>query len=293
MDSTANLISHSSTSINTSTIFANIEKLLSPTLPKNILKKMASELFSSNLGKFLLENKGLNGYWTSYAITGGLKQDDLSEIEYWMIHKSPLVLATRERFHIFQEAIQNKLKDNMIIASLPCGLMDDLLTLDYSQVHNIHLVGIDLDNDSLGMAKHNAQIKNLTNVDFLQADAWQLNINNEFDIITSNGLNIYEPQYKKILALYQSLNQSLKPGGTLITSFLTPPPSLTLDSPWTNYVAEDLIKQKAIFADIIGTAWQNFTLEIDFIKLLETVGFTNINITYDKQRMFPTIIATK
>ncbi|MBT6539895.1 MAG: class I SAM-dependent methyltransferase [Francisellaceae bacterium] len=293
MDSTANLISHSSTSINTSTIFANIEKLLSPTLPKNILKKMASELFSSNLGKFLLENKGLNGYWTSYAITGGLKQDDLSEIEYWMIHKSPLVLATRERFHIFQEAIQNKLKDNMIIASLPCGLMDDLLTLDYSQVHNIHLVGIDLDNDSLGMAKHNAQIKNLTNVDFLQADAWQLNINNEFDIITSNGLNIYEPQYKKILALYQSLNQSLKPGGTLITSFLTPPPSLTLDSPWTNYVAEDLIKQKAIFADIIGTAWQNFTLEIDCIKLLETVGFTNINITYDKQRMFPTIIATK
>ena len=36
----------------------------------------------------------------------------------------------------------------MQLASAPCGLMDDLLTLNYHNVSNIRLTGIDLDSDS-------------------------------------------------------------------------------------------------------------------------------------------------
>jgi hypothetical protein len=51
-------------------------------------------------------------------------------------------------------------KNNVQIAStsISCGLMDDLLRLDYSSCKNYHLTGIDLDKRSLDLAVQSAKV---------------------------------------------------------------------------------------------------------------------------------------
>ncbi len=78
---------------------------------------------------------------------------------------------------------------------------------------------------------------------------------NGYDIITSNGLNIYQPNDEKLIDLYKKFYQALKPGGILITSFLTPPPSISTESTWKNFDLSDALKQKVLFSDIIQVNW--------------------------------------
>lgn len=254
---------------------------------------LLEQLSDFELGRFLLSNKGLNGYWTAYIILHGPKQQNLHPLEAWILHHSPSVKATQERFRIFQKVLQKNLRDNITIASVPCGLMDDLLTLDYSNTHNIRLVGIDLDKKSLDFAQEQSKQLNISNVRFIQSDAWKLKNNEEFDITTSNGLNIYEPDDEKVIALYRKFYQALKHRGILITSFLTPPPAMSKESSWKNVNPQDALKQKVIFSDIIGVTWQAFRTENKTRLQLEGAGFEVLDVIYDSQGIFPTIVARK
>lgn len=264
------------------------------TLPLEETLNLLNQLNEFDLGQFLLKNKGLNGYWTSYVILHAPTKELRNPLENWMIHQAPVVKATRERFYIFQEQLQKHVKSNMTLTSIPCGLMDDLLLLDYSNTENVHLVGIDLDNESIELAQGNASMhmKEET-TSFMKKDAWNLGVQEQYDLITSNGLNIYESDDVKVTDLYKEFYKALKPGGTLITSFLTPPPPLAKDSPWENFNSEDVKKQKAIFGDILQATWQCFRTEIQTRKQLIEAGFIILDIIYDSQGMFPTILAQK
>ena len=80
----------------------------------------------------------------------------------------------------------------MKLASLQSGLMDDLLTLDYSQTSGVILTEIDLDPETLQEAEENYHRWNPpVTVEFEIRDAWQLGSIERWDLITSNGLNIY------------------------------------------------------------------------------------------------------
>ena len=68
--------------------------------------------------------------------------------------------------------------------------MNDLLTLDYSGVRNVTLATIDLYEDYIQLAKKNAEEYKFHNTQFIRNNAWDLGITEEYDIITSNGLNI-------------------------------------------------------------------------------------------------------
>lgn len=263
------------------------------TLPLQTEIGLLEELTSFELGRFLLQNKGLNGYWTHYIILGDHNVKEGS-LEYWVLNYAPAVLATRERFSIFKQKTNEILKSNMVLASIPCGLMDDLLSLDYLNKENIKLVGIDLDPLSLNLARQNSvkYNKNL-HIEFKLEDAWNLTELEEYGLITSNGLNIYESSEVKIIKLYQKFYDSLRKDGYLITSFLTPPPVLSPDSTWKNFSMDDVTKQKAIFGDILQVKWQAFFTEEQVRTQLEQVGFQVLDIIYDKQAMFPTIIAKK
>lgn len=182
-------------------------------LPLNEELDLLDQLSEFELGRFLLANKGLNGYWTSYIINHRFKKEKLHPLEEWILYHAPSVKATQERFKIFQKILQNRLENGMKIISIPCGIMDDLLTLDYGEIKEIHLTGVDLDATSLELAQKNAKKNNLINVDLLQQDAWNLNICEEYDILTSNGLNIYEPDDSKVINLYEQFNKILKTGG--------------------------------------------------------------------------------
>lgn len=291
-----NLLSHIGNEINLDldSIKREISSNQNLTIPHGQAFEIIDQLAQFELGRSLLYNRGLSGYWISYVILHGINKTDLSDLEWWILNKSPVVLATRERFRIFQSQLQNLLKSNITIASIPCGLMETLLTLDYSKITNISITGIDLDTDSLSKAEELALKSPLKKqIEFIKSDAWELNIRDQFDIVISNGLTIYEPDDEKVTQLYHKFLDSLRPGGTLITSFLTPPPIIDKDCCWKNYSPQDLAKQKLIFSDIVRTKWQCYRSHETTKTMLKKAGFNKIQFIDDTQSMFPTVIAGK
>lgn len=269
-----------------------LSELSSYTLSLEEEQDLLKQLTEFELGRFLLSNQGLNGYWTSYIISND-KKNTLHPLESWILQEAPTVMATRERYNIFKQQLQNHIHSGMEVASLPCGLMNDLFTLDYSSLSNLKLTGIDLDPESILLAKTNPNAPTGLKKVFKQQNAWDLDISNQFDILTSNGLNIYQPDDQKVKALYKAFNKSMKTGGILITSFLTPPPFLSDTSPWKNYSTVNAMKQKAIFVDIIQAHWQAYRTECETRQQLKLAGFEVLNVIEDTQGMFPTVVARK
>lgn len=308
-----NIISHQINQLDSFSVIINqiTQKIVTKgDLPYVTVEKqleILEELTLFPFGRFLLENKGMNGYWTHYMITHpkkgrltGLNSEGnpLTNLEKALLNSVPILLATQERFVHFQTYLQKEIKNNQRIASIPCGLMSDLLTLNFEQLTNIKLVGIDLDQASLTESKKLAKQLNLSNnVEFLHQDAWQLAINESFHIITSNGLNIYEPNEEKVVELYEQFYQALLPKGVLVTSFVTTPPSNMKEetSIWdfSKINSDNLLLQKIIFSDIIKARWQCFRTVEQTESLLLAAKFSKIKFIYDNARMFPTVIATK
>ena len=260
---------------------------------------LLDDLSSVELGRFLLENRGLNAHWTHRLVTyrpGSQPAGSMSALEHRIFETLPAVLATRERFGIFRQQLQALLKSNLVLASVPCGFMGDLLLLDYERHADIAIVGIDLDHEALDGALVLAKERGLAErVSLRREDAWISGVQNEFDVLTSNGLNIYEPDDSRVIALYRSFFDALRPGGTLVTSFLTPPPTLSLESPWNlgEVDQESLALQHLMFVRIIEARWSVFRTHAQTMAQLESAGFMNIEFIDDRARMFPTVIARK
>ena len=255
---------------------------------------LLNQLTEFELGRSLLAKKGLEAYWISYSIVQGPYLQLSHPLENWIIHKAPVFKSTQERFRIFQDQLKSYVKSEMTVASVPCGLMDVSLSLDFSHLENVKLVGIDLDKDTLNLANKNAEKNNKTSItSFLRQDAWNLEIDEKYDILISNGLNIYEHDDQKVVELYKEFFKALKSDGILILSFLTPPPSLSKESSWKNYNLEDALKQKAVFGDIIQAQWQASRTENQTREQLKAAGFKVLKVIYDSQGMFPTIIGQK
>lgn len=261
------------------------------------------QLSQFEFGRFLLLNQGINGYWTHYMlIYPWIKRDaqKITSLEKFLLEKAPSLLATQERFEIFLQENQRKLKNGAKLACVPSGMMGELLYLNFESIDldSIKLIGIDYDSQALEDAKSLAEQRNLLSpIELHHEDAWKMRFHNEFDLISSNGLNIYEPDDEKVTLLYQKFYDALKEGGKLVTSFLTPPPgfSETAECEWdmTAIVKEDLLTQKIIFSDVIEARWRCFRSTAQTKAQLESVGFEGIEFFYDRAKLFPTVIAYK
>nr|WP_199242107.1 hypothetical protein [Paraburkholderia sp. BL8N3] len=127
--------------------------------------RLVDKLSAFELGRFLIENRGLNAYWTHQLVTyrpGTVSAGSISDLEYRIFEKLPVVLATRERFGIFRQQLQALLRPGLALASVPCGLMDELLLLDYELHPDVTLTGIDLDQLALNDASDLAQERRLS-----------------------------------------------------------------------------------------------------------------------------------
>jgi hypothetical protein len=241
-------------------------------------EKLIDQLAEFPLGIFWLQNRGTNGFWTDYMIQhqyagrfSGRDSDGrtLTEFEKFLLDKFPLVVATQQRAVHFRNIIQRHVKEGAVIASLPCGLaLAEKLAADH------------------GLTKQ---------VTFYQADAWQQPNPEQFSLLTSNGLNVYEPDDGKVLQLYRHFFQSLVPGGALVTSTITPPPVVDPSSDWeiSKIDLEALRLQKILFADILKFNFASLRSTSQTVFQLEVAGFENIDIIWDECRVFPTIIAQK
>lgn len=269
--------------------------------------ELIDQLSQFNFGKFLLQNKGLNGYWTHYVLTHpwfGRKtrvndQDQpFNEVEEFLLDKAPLALAGQQRFQISLQECQHSVKNGAVLASIPCGMMGELLYLDYTGIQDISLVGIDLDPQAIQDAKQLAQKMNLTKwTDYLIKDAWYLDIKNEFNLISSSGLNFYEPDENKIIELYRQFYTALQPNGVLVTSCFTIPPYVNPEkSEW------DLTKiepQVALFAKVIIVELLEHGKSVAYRSTEQTkqhlmsAGFRDVKFIFDNARIFPVIVAKK
>jgi hypothetical protein len=219
-----------------------------------------------------------------------------TQLELFLLDQAPTCLATQQRFEIFKREIQTRLHDGVILASIPCGLTADLLDLDFSQISHFSIYGIDIDPESLIQSQQIAENLSIAgHCQFVQRDAWTLGYEGKFDVITSNGLSIYEPDNTKIVALYHQFFLALKPNGCLVTSFLTPPPIPGTKTEWDlkNVNSEHALLQKIVFADVLECKWQIFRSEELVRSQLLEAGFTEIEVFYDEAHIFPTVIARK
>ena len=266
---------------------------------------LIDQLSQFPLGRFWLQNRGTDGFWTDYMIQhqyeGRLTGRDpdgrtLTPFEKLLLDKFPLVVATQQRAVHFRKVIQRHLKDGAVIASLPCGLMRDLIGLDFTGIMNFKLIGIDLDQLSLALAEKLAAEKGLAQqVTFYQADAWQQPKPEQFSLLTSNGLNVYEPDDDKVVQLYRHFFRSLVPGGTLVTSTITPPPVVDPYSDWdiSKIDLEALRLQRILFSDVLRFNFGGLRSGSTTVLQLEAAGFINTEIVWDECRVFPTISAQK
>ena len=255
-------------------------------------------LVASDLGRFLIERGGLNGYWTYRAVSNPTLaiKPKLNAIEEFIFNKAPVVLATQERFQIFKEELQKRVAEDVVFASVPCGLMADLIELDFSGISRFTLTGIDIDAEAMEGGRLFAEEHGVSKYcEFIQQDAWNLDIKDRFDVLTSNGLSMYEPDDEKVTDLYREFFKAIKPGGCLITSFLTPPPIANQLSEWnqSRINGADALMQKIIFSDILNSKWQVFRSSETVKNQLEKAGFVSIEFIHDKASIFPTVIAKK
>lgn len=217
-------------------------------------------------------------------------------LENFILNHSPTSLATQERFTISKNIVQKYLNNNCLFASIPCGLMGEFLELDLCLDHTFSFHGIDLDLETLKQAKEYSKRKNLqNNCEFYQADVWNLNIKEKFDLITTDGFTIYESSDNKIVKLYRKFYKALRPNGVLLTSFLTPAPTPSNDTEWKmdKINQEHLLLEKIIVIDILNSAWINFRNTNLVISQLKEAGFNILEIFYDQCHISPVILARK
>lgn len=265
--------------------------------PDPELLRLRSALGQFELGRFLLDNLGLNGHWTSYVLLHpergrltNLSSDGtpLSELEAWLLNRCPIILATQERFEIARTLTQQQLQAGMALASLPCGLMDDLLSLDYSDLEEVELTGIDLDPEALREAEDRCRaLRPPVAAAFERRDAWQLDASDRWDLLTSNGLNIYVQDDDRCVELYRHVCQGLRANGIFLISFITPPQQ------WQPNQASDLEFQRLLFQRVIQARWNCLRDESQSRQQLQAAGFEVVEVHYDSQRMFPTAVARK
>ena len=185
------------------------------------------------------------------------------------------------------------------MVSVPSGLAWDLVRLETAGLTDLELIGIDLDAESLKLAERLSSQNKSTNATFTfsKSDAWKLSESGvgEVDVITSNGLNIYVQDRKRVVELYKSYASVLKTGGLLITSYMTPPPGIAIELEWNMSVInpEAMLAGKTVFADILDATWQAYMSTGDMKRVLTEAGFEDFEVHYDQAKMFPTITARK
>ncbi len=141
----------------------------------------------SELGAFVMAHGGLDAHWTDVVVThqsGSAR----NHADILLLERLPATLATRHRYGIFRQLLQAALRPRMTLLSIPCGTLTDLLSLDYRNAPEVHLIGVDIDAQALATARSRALQQGLP-VDLRQQDAWQGDIAAEADIVVSHGLS--------------------------------------------------------------------------------------------------------
>jgi hypothetical protein len=294
-----NIITHRIDNYNVSEELETIKQRILKGASVEEKMKWFNQLCEFEYGRWMLVNRGLNAYWASYLIYYDEYRNGMPSahpLEKMLLENSPGVLSSRERAAKNLKIIQNLVKENMSIASIPCALMNDFLRLDYKNIKKIKIVGIDLDPAAIQLAKENSKKYNLEKYcGFKIGDAWKLGIENEFDIIHSSGLNMYVQNEADLLSLYTNFYKALKIGGNLVVSANVPPMDEDGAYVWnvTKEEMDEIPLEAMIFTKIIQIRQGMYCTRNQIIKQLKSVGFSDVQVDFDTRKIFLSFIAKK
>lgn len=270
-----------------------------PVLPAAEEHDLLTALAEFDLGRFLLVNGGLSGYWTSYVFThdGRAATHDL---ERWLLRHSTLA-GIRERFQRLAALVAERLRPGLRVASVPSGVMDDLLSQPVQLLDGVSIIGADIDEESLRLADERAALRGLSDrLELRQADAWDLNLGKPVDLLLSNGLNLYEPDRDRLVALYREFGKNLVPGGELLVSYIPPLPPPPASGPvgariWASLgmSADDVRRDRAIFGDLLAPTYLNITPTDEFVAQLREAGLSLREIHFSNYGVLPIAVATR
>jgi hypothetical protein len=99
------------------------------------------------------------------------RNEPFTALEKEILDCFPSTLATQQRLKLFLQENQKTVINNAKLTCIPCGMMAELLYLDFSNVANVQLTGIDLDPQALMGTGELSTIKGMTNVTLLEMDA--------------------------------------------------------------------------------------------------------------------------
>lgn len=261
--------------------------------------KILHELTQFELGRFLLLNQGYNGYWTHFCVYQFPRSFEVRKnchplereiLNIWVMD------GWRERFGTFQTLLQNELKEKVSMLSVPCGFMADMLTLDFRDLKEYELVGVDLDPNSLEGAKSLAKEKGIEkHTHFLMKDALDMQLAESFDVVCSHGLNMYLPSEAQVLELYRQFYKSLRASGKLIISYLTPQKFEFASSERDLRPADpaSIRLQKLIFHEIIDLKFYHYVSTEQMIENIKKTGFRDVKIFFNKYKHLNTLVALK
>lgn len=275
---------------------------------REFLFSLAEEAARSEIGRFLLCARGLNWRITDLLFDADyhatLRQEEregsLCLFDKLAFFTFPLFLATQERARLHQRHTQPWLCDGAVLASLPCGRMRDLLTLDYGHLTTgARLVGIDKDPEALKGAQAFADalsaIRPLRGtVEFREGDALAPGftkppVREAFDVLTSAGLNIYLTDEQCGL-FYRHVHEALKPGGVFVTGHILPHAQYR----WERINRWHWQLQAVVLTVLVGALWESFVKPGEVVKgQLEAAGFVNVQTVPDSQGIFPTFVMQK
>ena len=152
------------------------------------------QLTEFELGRFLIAHGGMNGRWSHYSFYEFPRLFEQGHsfhpLEIKILSLQGMRSAS-ERMKLAQNALMPNIRDGMEILSVPCGVMAELSTLNLRELKGIRLVGIDIERDSLVLAKEFAEkMKPIATLELREGDAWNLGFEKRFDAIFCLGLNM-------------------------------------------------------------------------------------------------------
>jgi hypothetical protein len=262
---------------------------------------LLAQLAEFPLGRFLIANQGgLSGAWTYYIIKDYRHNAKIHPLESKLL-QTPIAKAMRERYANFSNIISQRLEDNHSLCSVPCGTMRDVIeALPTRRLYPwlwakppYKIIGIDLDADAITEAKRNIPSGIFVDAQWYQYDLFQDNPPHEPDIqvdaVICHGLNFYQPDDEKVIALYKKCWNMLRADGTLATSALTPPPSWNMST----ICHDSLSLQMELFGNILQPSWTHFRSSEVTKQQLLAAGFSEIQEQADAANIMPTYLARK
>ena len=122
------------------------------------LRVLIEKLAKTEFGRFLIQHRGLNAYWTDVMVNfptyTNVMRGRYTTWEQDMLDNFPSARATQKRFVFFKDSINEQVKNNSKILCAPSGLLPELVQInEMPDIQNVNIVAVDIDSQAQALLK--------------------------------------------------------------------------------------------------------------------------------------------